>query len=281
MPLANIEKSFIEHLLLPQNSKTDFLSNLMPLRSLSEEKQLSIYRSNVNGAHQKVLGQIYPACLNILGEDYFNQLCRHYRFQYPSIDSDLNNYGKYFSDFIEGQFEIHNELRDFEYLADLAWLEWNWHASYFVKDDEPFDFEKLALIELKDQDKLVFTLSDSFSLHSTSYPLLDIWKANKNNIEAKQEFIMPELEIYFCVSRVNFAPVVEQLNIFQYELLKNISNGLSLTQLSEPDKEQDMESSNDFQNQLMLFIQKNWVTGFSLSYTANRSSQINKDISDV
>ena len=51
MSLANIEQSFVSSLLQPQVNDADFLSELLPLHSISKEMQLSIYRSNVNGAH--------------------------------------------------------------------------------------------------------------------------------------------------------------------------------------------------------------------------------------
>jgi len=264
MPLANIQKSFVNNLLRSQVNESEFLAELLPLDSLrsrlSEEKQLSIYKSNINGAHQKVLGQIYPACLNILGEDYFNQLCRAYRFEYPSTDPDLNNYGEYFSVFINEQSELHAELNDFEYLAELALLEWNWHASFYAENDNAFAFEELAKVEATDQDRLVFILSHSFSLYSTEFPLREIWKANSIDIEENQEFHMPESENYFCVSRVGFSPQVTLLNKYQYDLLKSISNGLSLTQLTEL----DFIATSDFQSELMSFIQNGWITGFSL-----------------
>lgn len=256
MPLANIEKTFVGSLLQPQENDTVFLSELLPLNSISKEMQLSIYRSNINGAHQKVLGQVYPAILNILGEDYFNQLCRVYRFEYPSMDSDLNNYGEKFSLFIEEQIEQHQELTGLEYLADLAWLEWNWHASYYAKNDKPFSFEKLALIDPDLQDKIYFRISNAFSLHSTIYPLLDIWNANKGLVKDIQEFQMPDAEVYFCISRKEFTPIVNLLDYGQYILLKSISDCVSLVQLAE------LENVYDFENKLMRFIQQGWVTGF-------------------
>lgn len=259
MPLANIEKAFVANLLQPQENVAGFLSELLPLGSLDEEKQLFIYRSNVNGAHQKVLGQIYPVCLNILGEDYFNQLCRAYRFEYPSTDPDLNNYGEFFSVFITEQIKIHDELSDFEYLADLACLEWHWHSSYYAKNNPVFNFEKLMSVDSAAHNKLVFSLSDSFSLHSTIYPLQDIWQANKNNEEDKQEFLMSESECYYCISRFNFSAEFEELSYYEYKLLKSISDGLPLSQLSEVSGER---SDDDLQNQLINFILKSWVTGF-------------------
>ena len=266
MPLANIEKTFMQNLLKPQANDADFLSALLPVGRLSKEKQLSIYRDNINGAHQKVLGQIYPACLNILGEDYFNQLCRVYRFEYPSINADLNEYGQYFSVFINEQIKIHPELSEFEYLIELAWFEWNWHASYYAKDDNRFSFEKLALVSEKDQNKLIFILSDSLSLHASLYPLLDIWRANTNNIEENQVFMLTESKTYFCISRVNFSPEVEMLNHYQHELLSAISQETTLAQLSELSVESNAGNTSGFQNELMHFIQKGWVTDFSVKY---------------
>lgn len=260
MPLADIEKMFIDNLINSHITESEFISKLLPFDNINEEKQLSIYKSNVNGAVQKVLAQIYPACMNILGEDYFNQLCRAYRFQYPSTDPDLNNYGEYFSVFIKEQYNVHDELDGFEYLADLASLEWAWHASFYAENDTSFAFDELAKVVASEQDKLVFTLSDSFSLHSSIYPVLDIWQANKGNVEENQEFFLPENESYFCISRVEFSPEITLLNNYRYQILKSVSNGLSLTKLTEC----KFIAAGDFQNELMGFIQSGWVTGFSL-----------------
>jgi len=234
----------------------------LPLHSLSEEKQLSIYRSNVNGAHQKVLGQIYPACLNILGDDYFNQLCRVYRVQYPSIDPDLNVYGESFWLFLQEQTKLHAELSDYDYLAELALIEWHWHASYYAKNDTVFDFAKLALVGSDDQDKLCFTLSYSLFLHSTCFPLLEIWQANKNKGDDQQEFIIPDAENYFCLSRFNLQPEIERLTQYHFDLLNSIANGLPLTALAEINN--DSDETDDFQSQLIHFIEKGWVSGFAV-----------------
>lgn len=256
MPLANIEKSFVDCLLQPQANDYEFLTELLPLHSINKEMQLSIYRSNINGAHQKVLGQVYPAILNILGEVYFNQLCRVYRLEYPLMDADLNNYGEKFSLFIKEQIQQHQELTGLEYLTDLAWLEWNWHTSYYAKNDKPFSFEKLALIDPDLQDKIYFRISNAFSLHSTIYPLLDIWNANKDLVKDIQEFQMPDSEIYFCVSRKEFSPTVNLLDYGQYILLKSISGGMSLVQLAE------LDNVYDFENKLMSLIQQGWIADF-------------------
>lgn len=260
MPLANIEKNFVASLLQPQMNDVSFLSELLPLDSISKEMQISIYWSNVNGAHQKVLSQIYPACFNVLGEGYFNQICRAYRFKYPSVDADLNRYGEYFSVFMQEQIDDSQELQNFEYLAELASLEWHWHESYFADNDEEFSFKELDLIGSELQDRIFFRMSNAFYLHSTTYPLLDIWHANKNIPDDMQEFHMPDSEKYFCITRNGFASTVNLLDYESYILLKSILDEMSLVKLTSLDG----TAAGDFKNKLMSFIQQGWITGFFL-----------------
>lgn len=258
MPLANIEKLFMNNLLHPNNCDVDFLSSLLPLHRLSEEKQLNIYQSNINGAHQKVLEQVYPAILNILGDEYFAQLCNAYRFEHPSTDADLNGYGEFFSSFIAEQINIHKELNDFKYLTDLVWLEWCWHSSYYANNDDGFSFEKLSLLNEKEQKDIVFSLSDSFSLHSTNYPIVKIWQANISEFDCKQEFAMQEDKMFFCISRVDLTPKLEFIDDKNHELLSLISIGLPLEKLMSLSNE-----GNAFQERLMSLIQNKWIVGFS------------------
>lgn len=257
MRLANIEKEFMSCLRRADKDTSTFLSELLPLKFINTEQQLFIYRSNVNGAHQKVLGQIYPACFNILGEDYFNQLCRLYRAEHPSVDADLNFYGKHFPVFIKNQIDEKVELKDFEYLGGLAKLEWSWHSCYFAKNNEEFSFEQLELVNESDQGDLIFELSESLSLHSTLYPLLEIWRANKDHLEKEQEFALSDSKSYFCVLQLELVPKLIELNKKQFELLSYVAKGLSLNEISN-------YMQDDFQQELMFIIQNKLIVGFSL-----------------
>ena len=257
MPLANIEQGFIESLLQPQNNDEPFLSQLSVSGNLSPEKQLSIYRSNLNGAHQKVLGEIYPACLNILGESYFHQLCHQYRFQYPSRHPDLNYYGASFSEFLQQQVQQQEELQEFDYLPDLATLEWHWHACHFTENDAPFSFEALQQLSLDQQQRIVFQLSKSLSLHRSTFPVLEIWQANKGVPEIQQEFTLPETENFYTIYRVDYKADFKVLNNSQYVALTAITDQYTL-------KQHGQAFTDDFQQYLLDFIQHGWITGFTL-----------------
>ncbi|MFK5915446.1 MAG: putative DNA-binding domain-containing protein [Woeseiaceae bacterium] len=253
MSLANIQYSFINNLMLSNTNPTDFIFELNAVGALTVEKQISIYRSNVSGAYQKVMSQVYPACLSILGVNYFNQLCLSYRYQYPSNNPDLNVYGEYFFDYLKKQIKLNKELTGFEYLSELAKLEWHWHSSYFSPDDERFDFEGLSLVSETDLPNLSFTLSASLSLHCSTFPIVEIWKSNKHDTAETQEFLMHDAEQCFCIFRQDFSPQLSLLSSSQYQLLRLIQNGKTLAQFSE----------YDCQNELMGLIEQGWVTEFS------------------
>lgn len=258
MPLAKLEKSFVSNLMLSDSAGTEFLSVLVTTGNLSVDKQLDIYIKNISGAYQKVLAQIYPACLNILGEEYFNQLCQLYRIKHPSTEADLNLYGDFFSSFLKEQIELRHELEDFEYLEELSLLEWHWHKSYFVKDDSVFNFEKLAMLNQDEQGLLIFKLSYAFFLHSSAYPLLDIWNSNKKESSEQQEFILPEKNINFCVFRKRYKSETQVLSELQFNILNDMSKNIPLSKLSS-------RYNEILQTELNMFIKQGWVTGFTCS----------------
>jgi len=259
MRLENIERDFLANLISPDVDTSDFLAALHATERLDPERQLSIYKSNINGAHQKVLGQIYPACLNILGEDYFNQLCRAYRFKHPSIDADLNQYGKHFPSFLQEMSEIKSELVEFNYLANLARHEQYWHATFFVKNSRSFDFAKLSSVENEQQSELVFELAQDFSLHRTKYPVLDIWLANTSEVGvgSEQNFVLPDEDILYCIFRKHYEVRFEKVDAQQYDILFSIAKGDSLGKIAQ-------QSNNELQTIISDFIQKGWINNFRL-----------------
>lgn len=256
MSLADIQKNFMQCLMADQGNVDGFLSELSGMKTLTPDRQLSIYKSNLDGAHEKVLAQVYPACRNIVGEKYFNQLCRQYRYQFPSVQSDLNSYGKAFSDYLKASLIDHKELEDFNYLPDLALLEWYWHATYFAEDDRPFDFNKLAQVSVEQQQALAFKLSHAFSVQKSVFPVIDIWQANNNTLTSNnQMFEMPASNVYYCIFRKDYQVDIEVLSQYQFELLVAIGQQHTLSQLSE-------KAGIDLQQQLQYYIKQGWISGF-------------------
>ncbi len=260
MPLAELEKQFMQNLTAPDADASPFLAKLLPLKKLSPQQQLLIYLKNINGAHQKVLQQVYPACMNILGEEYFNQLCRDYRMQYPSRHLDLNVYGSEFPRYLQQQLQTRVELHEFGYLSQLAELEWCWHQTYFRKNDPAFDFAALAKVFARVGDDIVFIPSYSLSLFATDYPLVDIWQANREQVAAKQEFVAPDSTVFFAITRVDMTPDISFLNRDEYLVLQALQQRMTISALLNL-PEVDASKVNAL---LTNFVGRGWICGFSL-----------------
>ena len=119
--LAKLQNEFWAAL---TGSSDAVLTSICSEGELKPSARVEIYCTNVRSLHVSVLMSVYPVCEKILGSDYFKQIARKYLKQNPSSSVDLNEYGDQFPIFLKQLIEQRSELADFQYLADLAQLEW-------------------------------------------------------------------------------------------------------------------------------------------------------------
>ena len=257
MSLAELENAFVKNIMKSGAAEEEFLSLLKSTVHLKPEKQLAIYRSNLNGLMKKVLEQIYPACFNILGEDYFYQIGRYYLVEFQSRNSDLNHFGGNLPAFLRSLLNSHNELSGFEYLPDLALFEWIWHCCYYADDNIFLEPGSLENMRPEHYASIIFKFNDALSIQKASYPIIDIWKANHYISLGDQEFYMPENELYYVISRKDFVLSYEIISEKEYEVLIAIENGNTLDVIVS-------DFNNDIQKYLPAWIMKGWVAGIAL-----------------
>lgn len=255
--LENLQHDFINNII---NDKSDqkFFSELKTGK-LTPEIQLSIYQRNHSDSLQKTLQQIYPACFCILGEDYFHTLCRSYQDLHPSTDSNLNNYGYHFNTLLQKECTDNTHLHGFEYLHDLALLEWHWHACYYSSNGIVFDFTSFSEVPEAQQSNIIFDLNKSLSHHTSAFPLIDIWKDNTSppHTSATNEYSMPENSIHYCIYQHDLIPTIDVIDRSTYTTLTAIKNKIDLQSLCHYD-------GIDINLILPNLLQKGWITGFTL-----------------
>lgn len=253
--LEQLQHDFINNII--NNKSTHQLFGELKTGKLTPEIQLSIYQRNHSGSIQKTMQQIYPACFSILGEEYFHTLCESYQRLHPSTDSNLNNYGDYFNTLLLKECNEKTHLRGFEYLHDLALLEWHWHACYYSSNDIRFDFTSFSKVPEDQQSDIIFDLNESLSHHTSTFPIIDIWKDNTSQISATNEYSMPENSIYYCIYQHDLTPVIDVIDRNTYEILTAIINKTDLQSLCHYD---DIDINQILPN----LLQKGWITGFTL-----------------
>ncbi|GMR05913.1 MAG: hypothetical protein BMS9Abin25_0490 [Gammaproteobacteria bacterium] len=215
---------------------------------------MDIYRNNSIGARQGALQHIYPVIEKILGERCFNMMANDFVVASPSLDSDLNNYGRAFPDFLVDQVTQHTAFTDFIYLPDLARLEWSYHAAYYAPDDEPMYDLSLVSLSPDNEKSVSLVRSRALSSLSTAYPVFDIWQSHQGNEPVKEVAALTE-EDYLLVYRQQRHPEIERINRDEWIILQELVVPQGIEHLVDC----VLEKGADVQHVLPGMSEKGWV----------------------
>jgi len=137
--------------------------------------RLTLYRTNLQAAWEKALGNAFPVVRALVGEEFFGGLVRAYGHVHPSTSGDLNRFGASFAGFV-ATFEPAQAL---PYLRDVAALEWTVHRAYYAPDAAALARERMAVISPH------VLLTSRFALHpacnwiESRFPIASIWLAHQ------------------------------------------------------------------------------------------------------
>jgi hypothetical protein len=137
---------------------------------------LDIYRNNAACAFRSALEADFPVLRRRVGEEYFRQLAHYYREQFPSRSGDLHWVGREFAEFLAR----HLAGGDYEWLSDLARLEWARACAALEDAAPPIAAEALASFRPDELEHLAFTLQPSLRLIESPYPVFSVWMANRD-----------------------------------------------------------------------------------------------------
>jgi hypothetical protein len=141
-------------------------------------RRFSVYRNNVYSSLIDVMQARFPVVARLVGEEFFRAMARVYVEQEPPRSAVLLSYGGSFPSFVAG-FEPAGSV---PYLADIAALEWAWHAAYHAADAAPLPLEELASVA-DHAGGLVLKLHPSLGLVSSVYPIVTIYELHEEGNE--------------------------------------------------------------------------------------------------
>ena len=265
--LSTLEQhvSVLTHALAGQaQDECDIIPGIKKSSRISPQRALEIYRNNTRGARINALEAIYPTCRNILGDDTFRSIARAYVNADAVGASDLNRYGKAFSQHMDSILDTGRLPEDFSYLADLARLEFMVHAAYYADPDPEFDFQLFEQWVLNGE-QINFQLSPSLGLLASAYPIHEIWLHNRPELNKRQHNhdirAITDTQ-YLLVYRDKYIPVVVSVKAQEYQLLEAFANKHSL---------QDVVEQIDCDIDIMLpgLIANKWITGITAGKRCN------------
>jgi hypothetical protein len=141
-------------------------------------RRFGVYRNNVYASLIDVLAGRFPVVARLVGEEFFRAMARAYVEREPPRSAVLLRYGASFPDFVAS----FPPAASVPYLADMASLEWAWHAAYHAQDAAPLPLAELARA-VEDAEGTVLTLHPSLGVVRSPYPIVSMFELNTQDGE--------------------------------------------------------------------------------------------------
>lgn len=259
MSLLELQRSFYKAVFdteLAENA--EFYKTIKPAVSLTGEQLVDVYKGSILGGLTDALSCIYPVCVKLVGEQFFNHMVADYLKRYPSGSPDLGDYGSEFSVYIE-DFEPVKEL---EYLADLVTLEWSWHRAFNASDSPGVDvcsLEGLAGVAEVDQGDIQFVTTPSAVLVRSMFPIHQIWQVNQEDYAGDGIVNLDDGGVCLVVWRnATFGMRIDVLSQHEYEFLQAVIDGKSFSEIA------TLACASDLSGILGRCMQTGLIAGFTL-----------------
>ncbi len=213
------------------------------------ERRVDVYRGTVREVHLRAIATAFPVCVEVLGEEYWRNLMIRLAAPYRAVASDLAAYGGHVPALLAYAVESRRELSDFEYLPDLATLEWRVHRARYSPDEPPFDLDALAALPADRQSDTGLRLSRAVSTGCSHWPVDALWRAHRKGGETAGAG-----HTYYCVHRCRgFEPAVDTLDRATFDLLEAVGTGTTFAGL-------ERDGGHD-PARLLDAIRRGWVVG--------------------
>lgn len=146
------------------------------------QRGLQAYRANGQALAERALAAAYPVLVQLVGEENFAVLARHFWAIHPPLCGDMACWGGLLGGFIGVSAQLADDL----YLADVAHLEWRMHLAGGAADVPP-DPASFARLATEDPARITFTLGAGVALLASPYPVASIVNAHLTGSPSLQQ----------------------------------------------------------------------------------------------
>jgi len=231
---------------------------------LSFDRGLSAYQGSIVGKLSRALEDIYPVCYRLVGAQFFTAMARQYICRHPSQSPDLGDYGEQLPEFIAA-FEPAASL---PYLPDVARLEWYWHRIFNSADQPDLDLAALGQVPQDRWPELVLKLPGNSVLMTSPYPVHRIWQVNQTDASTTETVDLNEGEVNLFLWRDQYETRIDLPNAAEWQLLQAIASDAAFGEICAQLEHND---EIDVTALLPIWVQRGWITGFTLGLDENRS----------
>lgn len=262
MVLREIQQGLMSCIFSGQDTDKRLMEMIESPISSQAVAPLKIYRDSILSGLIHALKETYPVCFQLVGESFFTAMARQYAMLTPSINPDLNEYGRTFSEFIS----CYQPADSVPYLADVARLEWLCNLSMTASNEQSGNLHLLAGLAEQDAMHVVFLMPPSSYVLSSSYPVGDIWRIHQDRCGACDLSDIAEQAAYqYLVWRPQYGVVVVDLEDAKYYFIERLLEKNTLAKVC--DDCLSRYPDVDMNNLIEGCLQNGWIQGFYLQDT--------------
>lgn len=228
--LADLQQKFADALL--SINAVDDAVPLLKVRPVGDssstgaalaQNRLAFYRGNLTAIWTQTLSNAYPVLLQLVGDEFFEQLARAYGRAYPSQSGNLNFFGADLAKFVAAN----EHCAEYPYFADVIRLEWLVHQTYYAKDVEAISLAQVLAQQGEAFSETRLEWNANAHLFQSPWDAVSIWLAHQ---EAADESIEIQLEqaSYGVISRPDWRVQVTPLAQADFLALQALAQSASI-----------------------------------------------------
>lgn len=172
--LTTLQRQFHRAIVVGDESK---LLDKIKGGHIGPAERLRIYRNNVYEGYRSTLASAFPIIERLVGQGCFRGLALDYFHTFPSRSGDLGAYGQHFAE----SLRLRYENTTFDYLTDVARLEWAYQEVMMAADAEVLRPRELSKVQSAEFERLRLHPHPSVRLVASRYPVLSIWQSNRGD----------------------------------------------------------------------------------------------------
>lgn len=160
---------------------TTALAAFIEVEGIAAAERIEIHRNNALMSLSAALAETFPVVCRLVDARFFAFAAHEFICGLPPDTPCVAGYGARFADFLAN----FPPCRELVYLADVARLEWLLQRAGAAADGTPLDPASLGGLAAADAERLTFRFQPSFGYLCSSWPIIEIWRANQSEVTAR------------------------------------------------------------------------------------------------
>ena len=222
MPSLREVQTQVIHALLYGN--TGDAAGLVARSRFGPTAGLDVYRNNSTEGFRKALALEFPVIERLVGAEYFAQVAGRFQQHTPSCSGDLRHIGARFPHYLAQTLAA----SEFEYLGDVASLEWAIETLSIAADEPGITIDALRSIPPERYDGLRLTRRKCSAVVQSVYPIVTIWHTNQHGVAAGETIDLAQGGEHALVQRGPHGIEVMAISAPQLAMLQTLERGLPL-----------------------------------------------------